>query len=443
MKRLTISRTLILRWGLVLVFVLSYLVFFQELEPITQAIPVFTFLAVAGLALLRPGAVRKTSAEDRLSAYFLLAVVPVLTLASSALSERDITLRYWALLTSTLVAARIIGRSMPMRDVLHAFASAGQISIGILLVFGFDELVRPGRLAAFELTPNLISFLAAGFGFAQLAAPRRNVFQKALVIATIGICAWFVYAATSRGTVVAVVVSVILACFLRFYKRGFTTKRMLVGSITGTSLLLASLIVPLGPVYDFIDEHLELSSPYRGLDTGLTGRIAVWRSVLEVLKDGSWLSGNGLRSTDQIAYDINTVDNGYLVLLYEAGVVPAIGICLLYLTHTSRVIRNYLRSRDTEDSRGLMALVLVTIAFFTNNLTARYLFGMGNPYSLMMLVFLAAPRLSPTESGAGTQEAQERHMRHKIRSSGVCLGLFAAFLCLLCSGFLPLGKAND
>jgi O-antigen ligase len=191
--------------------------------------------------------------------------------------------------------------------------------------------------------------------------------------------------------------------------------------------------VPLGPVYSFIDEHLELSSPYRGLNTGLTGRIAVWRSVLDVLKDGSWLGGNGLRSTDQIAYDINTVDNGYLVLLYEAGVIPAIGICLLYFTHTGRVVRNYLHSRDEGDSRALIGLVLVTVAFFTNNLTARYLFGMGNPYSLMMLVFLAAPveplramhsrvvgtvPLWPTGTGAEHKKHKEEHKRHKIHPAG-------------------------
>jgi hypothetical protein len=91
------------------------------------------------------------------------------------------------------------------------------------------------------------------------------------------------------------------------------------------------------------------------------------------------------------------------------------------------------------------------VPFNLADISARY-YGSPRPKSNMKLSF-ESPRdrferdshigdavcqLCPT-TGAGTQEAQERHKRHKIRSNSVRLVLFVAFFVLLVFRFPPVG----
>ena len=138
--------------------------------------------------------------------------------------------------------------------------------------------------------------------------------------------------------------------------------------------------------YGYVDQVLQLSQDQRGLDTGLTGRWDRWKVIMGVFTDGTFMVGRGIRSSDQ-----TPIDNSYLVILYEIGLVPLVLITWRYFSISRRYFRGYFRSTNPEERGLYLACSLLLAVFLVNNIVARFLFSVGNPYSLIALLIFVTP----------------------------------------------------
>ncbi len=110
--------------------------------------------------------------------------------------------------------------------------------------------------------------------------------------------------------------------------------------------------------------------------------------VLGVFSDGTWLLGRGLRFTDTME---PLIDDSYLVLLYELGLIPTVLITLRFIMILRAFVTTYFNAVEPGWKRLSFTCSLLLLVFLVNNVVARYLFGVGNPYSLLAFLLYAAP----------------------------------------------------
>ena len=159
--------------------------------------------------------------------------------------------------------------------------------------------------------------------------------------------------------------------------------------------------------YAVLDQVLSLSTPDRGLDSGMSGRVDMWHEALRVFSDGTWLLGHGVRSSDA-AYTYPMIDNSYLVILYDMGVVPLILIAWRFVSILLRVARNAFRAAD-KDFRGLyIACGMFLVVLLVTSIVERSLFAVGNPFSLLAFLFFATPTRCLELHGNGSMIHRQR-----------------------------------
>jgi O-antigen ligase len=161
----------------------------------------------------------------------------------------------------------------------------------------------------------------------------------------------------------------------------------------------------IGRVGDYVSDFLALTSSQRGLKSGLSGRTNIWEIAFRLLRmHNRWLFGFGYRAGDRM---VGTIDNGYIQLLFESGLIAG----LMIFGSMLRVF--YLlwqASRPRENNawtRYYMVLWCLMIVYFLNNISARYLFSFGSPFSLCVLCLMAASRQELVGGGMHMRVMQE------------------------------------
>jgi O-antigen ligase len=175
------------------------------------------------------------------------------------------------------------------------------------------------RANPFGLHPNWWGELAFAATASALALRNRNA--RSLVIGTALILFILVQ---SRGALLAAFVSVVMYMLLSARLTKMSRAR-LIAALTMLMLAVVGFVLAQGAVSRalafFSDAVLLLDNPDRGLDTGLTGRLAGWRVAIDVAADNPLL-GQGLDT-------LTKVHNGFLQLLGEGGVLLFLVILLI------------------------------------------------------------------------------------------------------------------
>jgi len=148
------------------------------------------------------------------------------------------------------------------------------------------------RFATDGMHPNLLGFCCAGFSCVTLCTffISRNKWRGLLLIPSV-ISLVTIYLASSRGSIVGIIVgalSVSLVIIYRLLRAAMSGNfiagvkllalTLLVLVCTGTYVVAAERIFD-SALLDAIAERLALFNEYRGLQSGLTGRIATWQWV--------------------------------------------------------------------------------------------------------------------------------------------------------------------
>ena len=258
------------------------------------------------------------------------------------------------------------------------------------------------RFSTEGMHPNLLGFCCAGFACTSICSivfVRSRWHWLSLITGLVSLIT--VYLASSRGSIAAILVGIFVVSILmtlRLIRRalaGHVKALKILTALCGFCLLLGIVAMFAGQeilgsaIASEIYDRLQIFNQYRGMDSGLTGRVDTWRWVYSNYNAADFWLGVGPRKSRLIAGDI---DNGYIVLILENGLLAGTIIIIRYIYVTLWLVWVSYRSQNVLEVKLALALVLMSVAFLINNLVARYLFGIGNPFCLYgLLLFCLGP----------------------------------------------------
>jgi hypothetical protein len=303
------------------------------------------------------------------------------------------------LLGTCLVFARLYMAVVPVSEVIEAFFWSGVISVAIFVPLSFSILTAAiqslSRFTAFSFHPNLLAFVFAGFLCVMAWKILTGTWIIKFLAATVGaICCVVIFFTSSRGSIAGIIIGCGLAGILFIIhlpkeRRATALRRSLLLAMAAlTTVVFLRGRGSLDDTYDFVDKVLQITSADRGIDSGLTGRVDKWQETVNALRDGSWLWGHGIRTSDSMS---QLIDNSYVVALYEVGFCSLVLICFRFVNVVYQFARKYLVGGESGKGAVDLVCVLLLAVFLLNNFVARYLFGVGNPYSLLAILLFAAP----------------------------------------------------
>lgn len=406
--RLIVNQANITKTMLTLVFLLSYMQYFFEMNLQILLIPISVLMLLGYTTIIFSPKYRlrkifaKTFAPS--NSFFVIAL-PLIPTITSLFCETWNPALYGFLMIAVLITIRSVLCVVSLEDILLSYFYASVIFLVIFVSISTSSLIEAilmnKRFANFSFHPNLLAFLLVGSIPVHLWVYKIKTKNNRWILILILINATIIFYASSRGSILALLTGLSGISFLSYIKHITNKSRpikyhhftkaavffILVAILTNVSLYTPHMIDNFS---SYVSEILQLNSPYRGLHSGLSGRIDRWDLVLSDLQQGFLLFGNGYR-TGSANFGFS-IDNGYLTLVYELGIVVAILIVLKYLWVTVYFTLEYLRSKTMRGSALFFSLVFIMIIFLTNNMVARYLFGLGNPFSLLCLFFLVLSR---------------------------------------------------
>ncbi len=255
-----------------------------------------------------------------------MAVCLLLIVLASYLGNAEWTSLTWlaSLVFVFLVAILVAGS--PDERLIRSIAVFYSIPAALFLLYvsATGEHVW-GRLRAHGIEPDWWGLMGQGLAVAALA--HRSRWLTALCV---GIGFYVAYDASARSSMLAILSGLLVVGFLEVRAlRGFR----LVAAIAMTlpALIFVMLLLPTisDAVTAAVVHTMELNTPGRGLDSGFTGRTAVWAEVLQIwLK--SPLFGIGFHQHQMFTLDHGEAHQVYLAMLADTGIFGLIWyICFL------------------------------------------------------------------------------------------------------------------
>jgi hypothetical protein len=323
----------------------------------------------------------------------------LLLIAPSMASAYDQSLEYALLISGCLILARLYMAVVPVHEVLEAFFWSGIVSVALFLPLSFATLIQTiqtlDRFGYETLQTNLLAFLLTGYLCVAVWKFLTGGWRMKILTGTVSLsCAVMIFFTSSRGALMGGLIGCCFGAGMVFLRadrerRIWLARRTAVAAaVLVVALLLFDKFTQAKDAYDFVDQALAISSPDRGVDSGFTGRFDTWKRTMGPFSGGNWVLGRGMRSSDSI-YPM--IDNSYLVILYDLGLFPLVLITWRFLSILWRYSKSYLRATEESQRKFRLVCCLLMIMLLAINIVERFLFGVGNPYSLLALLFFAAP----------------------------------------------------
>jgi hypothetical protein len=295
-------------------------------------------------------------------------------------------------------AIRILLSEIGFEGLLLSFFYATTAGFLILIGISFSDLLASmgsTRFAPLFYDPNRIGFFAATAIPSQLWYAMR--YRRFYVLSMSVLCVFVIMAASSRGSIGALLIGGVFMGVLYTLRQGrtspFTISR---NKLIGSLALLCALTVFAGfeqrnfpNAAEFLRVKLALDDRDRGMGTGFTGRTTNWEQVAGIFQKTSWIIGNGFRTSEE---DFNfSLDNGYFAAFYENGLfstLAALGKYILIFYFLS-----FLYFNDSSAAGTCLPAILFTLAvFFANAFVHRAFFGFGDQASIFALFALMSNR---------------------------------------------------
>jgi hypothetical protein len=323
---------------------------------------------------------------------------------------------YGAMLLLVLVAMAFLIRHRTAAELIAVFRWAYVALVGTVLALESPALfaslsgsVEYGlglvRYQPLGMHPNLSGLVYGGGAllfFQRWLAANTRV-QKGFALAMVALCLCVLLAASARAGMLALGVAGSTGITL-IALRGSRRSRMslVVAALVGVLVVLFNWAA----IKDYLSLILDIDSPTRGVESGATGRTDIWRMGIElVFSDASLLfAGRGIRSAlpEIIGFP---VESSYINLALEHGIVFGSLITLSFVITAGRALQQGLNPGQHQYQLfmvGLMLVFMLAQSFFN-----RYLIGVGNPYSLWVLVLILQVNLRPMSAVAH----RSRHAR--------------------------------
>ncbi|HLV88241.1 MAG TPA: O-antigen ligase family protein [Candidatus Sulfotelmatobacter sp.] len=326
----------------------------------------------------------------------------ILMVECSMSSAYEDALNFALLLSACLILGRIYMSVVTIKEVLDAFYWSAIASLTIFVPLGFGALVQSAtnlqRLMAFNFHPNGLAMQLSAYLCVMVWKFMTGGWATKALSLLLGLVSLFiVFLTSSRGTLVALACGGLFFIAMVFATSGKERRKKIV-RLSGVAFVILLICTALiykadstKDTYDAMDQMLALSSHDRGLDSGMTGRVDVWHEVVRAVSDGSWLFGHGIRSSDVVwSYDPK-IDNSYLVILYDMGIVPLILITWRFVRMLQRSTSNCLSTSGKDEKRLWLICGIFLVVVLVTSIVERSLFAVGNPFSLLAFLLFAAP----------------------------------------------------
>jgi O-antigen ligase len=329
----------------------------------------------------------------------LLYIVGILSAVVSLVRSEDYCIYYTMYYVAILIFVSVFARTFTLERLLDLAAFVILLCIATCLIVDGKGLIAaleisigPHGLERFSPLNTHPLLMGHIFGSGSLLLARRVYLARSslerYLMAGGVLLAWImVLAASSRSTIVALMVAAVFAALFEFRMlRAITGKRFVVA---------AALIVVLGVVYfgfasTYLVHLLEIDFSYRGFGTGATGRTDLWAKSLDAfLSDPTLIAfGGGLRSSEYTVIGFLT-ENSYLSILLDSGIFVG-GALILFLLYSPIMALRMERSRANAPKNTLVFLPSFFVFLPIQCFFLRYFVGIGNPTSLLTLVLLVS-----------------------------------------------------
>lgn len=321
---------------------------------------------------------------------------------------------YGAMLLLVLTAIALVIRHHRADELVAVFRWAYVALIGTLLLVEPQALlaslagsVEYGqglvRYQPLGMHPNLSGLVYGGGAllFFQRCLAVRNRSQQVFALVMAGLCLCVLLAASARAGMLALSITGLTGVTLIAW-RGSRRARM--GLVLVALVGVAFVLFKWTDIKDYLSLILDVDSPTRGVESGATGRTDLWQAGIElVFSDGALaFTGRGIRSAlpDIIGFP---VESSYINLALEHGLFFGTLIALAFVITAVRALGHGLRPGPARHQVFMAGLMLVFI--LAQSVFNRYLIGVGNPYSLWILVLVLQLNLP----GASATRAASRH----------------------------------
>lgn len=324
---------------------------------------------------------------------FLIVLVPLLSLTNNLLNPELYYVEYSILFFVVMFSIYIAINTIDFQLILNSFVCAGIAITATILVVSTNDLSQAlsmnidpktglSRFSPLGLHPNLVGHIFGGFAvtFFCCMLYGKKILHKIFFALLVGVSFVFCVAASSRGGLIASSLGIIMVYALAIWQDKTKRKYFLLFIF----LVIISLFFSQGidKIAGYLSSMLELNTSDRGVNSGLTGRANNWDKLLATIFSSikSVLLGNGLRSggPEVIGY---AIDNGYLNMFYETGLVLTVFFVILMIINTNKLRKSLL---DMPNAVKAVALGLFVFILF-ESIVARYLLSIGNPISLFLV----------------------------------------------------------
>ena len=370
---------------------------------VTTSLALYLSLAALGFSglLVLCGRRRGDRVQHILSGGGLWFAAMVFSEVVSYASNDTYSVLYGIVFMGVFFCMRLVVQEIGLPNVLRAYSQAGFVTATLILIFGRQALLasEPGRFSGgTRAHPNLLSFILAGFlpVIVWRAMEEKERWRKRALILLSMITFVLMFKTGSRGSLSAVLIAAI-ALLARTVASGrlhrFRMNRLLIIVFLILLPLAVMFLVQhnrIGHFADFLSDFLVLNSRERGLKSGFSGRTGIWQIAFRILRTHNrWLFGFGYRAGDRL---VGTIDNGYVQLLFESGLIAGLMIFGSMLRVFYSLWGGSRLQENNAWTRYYMMLWCMMIVYFLNNVSTRYLFSFGSPFSLCILFLMAASR---------------------------------------------------
>ncbi len=383
-------------------------------------------LFTAGLTVLL-GVERRQRLHDLLRGGSVLLLAVLFTEVISYYSGDRYSLYYGFVLIGVLLSARLVLLQIGLTGVMRSFFQVGIVITVFLAIVGrrgITGFTAGGNrfTGGGNAHPNLVAFVLAGFLPVMVwrFLEYKSVRKRRLVAGVCMLNVALIFFSGSRGTLLACMLSA-TALLLRLLISGRMKNRL---RPTHIQVMLLLVAVPLfafllarhgryEKVSDFLDTSLSLNSSQRGLHSGFSGRTAFWlKAFARLRQEQRWLFGFGYRMGDVL---VGTIDDGYIQLLFESGLISGLMILGVLLAVFLRLWKATRHRANTLWLRYHLMLWCMLIIYMFNNISTRYLFSFGNCYSVCVIFMMMASRRELLGPEAGQASERSRQQVVQVR----------------------------
>lgn len=312
-------------------------------------------------------------------------------------SDNRLSTLYGAMMVLVLGAVAFLVRHNRADTLINVFRWAYGLLLLTLLILELPELLASlsghvtyglglVRYQPLGMHPNLSGLVYGGGAllFFQWYLAARSGAHKAVALAMAAMCLCVLMAASARAGMLALAVTGLIGVVLVAWRgSGRARTGLVLAAVTGLSLTVLNWT----DIRDYLSLMLDIESPTRGVESGATGRTELWQAGVDLVFSGGaeLFTGTGIRSAlpEVIGFP---VESSYINLALEHGLVFGSLIALAFLVTALRALGQGLRTGGPHYPSlmaGLMLLFILAQSVFN-----RYLIGVGNPYSLWILVLL-------------------------------------------------------